>query len=260
MYLNTKMGQLMKEKIKTIDDFKREFSREIFDKASNPFLKTNKIIPLNIKDECLYVISTVGSSLEAIDSLKLIYSLKSVIKIKVDKKDFDEIFSFCFGSHHSHTKEEKITCLDDPEKNDIDKATYDKQKAYLAIIFVTVMSIAIITMFFSGTDSHTVEEKQYIQIEKIIDRVGYPDRQVKAPKGNMVYIYERGKRTTVKSSPFNSLFGTDEKNIVDVVDCTYSFEIDSKNRVVKVLLFGNNCPKRDMEQFKRYNDSFSTPK
>jgi len=113
MNLNVKMGQPMNEKIKTINDLKQEFSREIFDKSSKSFLRKNKIIPLNIKNECLYVVSTVGLSSEAIDSLRLVYSLKSVDEIKVDKKDFDEIFNFCFGSHNINYIKMGIETLDD---------------------------------------------------------------------------------------------------------------------------------------------------
>ena len=87
-----------KIRIETIEQFKQDFSQEVFDKASKSFLKKNILIPCNIEDGCLYVITAVDSNLDEMGNLKLIYSCKSIAEIKVSNEVFSEIFEFCFGS------------------------------------------------------------------------------------------------------------------------------------------------------------------
>ena len=77
-----------------INWLRRDFSREVFVKASSAFLKKNLLIPINIRDECLCVITTAASNLEAMDDLKLVYPCKSVAGIELSKEGFVEIHVF----------------------------------------------------------------------------------------------------------------------------------------------------------------------
>ena len=137
---------MVNEKIETIDEFKHDFSREIFDKASKAFLKKNLIIPLNIKDECLYVITPENSNSDEIDRLKLVYPVKYISVINVEKNDFDQIFNFCFEPHNSNQskKNEPVTKLNDLKERGKKKSGAWKTYLYLAIAFVALLTIIII--------------------------------------------------------------------------------------------------------------------
>lgn len=108
----------MDEKAETIDNLINKFSREIFDKASKSFLKKNLIIPLNIENECLYVVTTVGSNLDQLESLNLVYSAKSITKVDINKKDFELMYDFCFESQRnsSQTIDKEVYNSDEHEK------------------------------------------------------------------------------------------------------------------------------------------------
>ena len=89
-----------KIRIETIDQFKQGFSQEVFDKSSKSFLQKNILISYKIEDDHLYVVTTDDSNLGELDNLKLVYSCKSIVEVKADKKVFAEIFEFCFGSQY----------------------------------------------------------------------------------------------------------------------------------------------------------------
>ncbi len=105
----------MNEKIESLDQFKQGFSQEIFDKASKAFLKNNLLIPHNIKDGCLYVVTTVDSNLDEMDNVKLAYSCKLIAGIKVSNEVFSEIFEFCFESQYL-SEEERDEAMLEQEK------------------------------------------------------------------------------------------------------------------------------------------------
>jgi len=160
---------MVNEKRETIEKFKCDFSREIFDKASKSFLKKNLIIPLNIKDECLYVITSENSNSDEIDSLKLVYPVKSVAVINVEKNDFDQMFNFCFESLNSNQskKNEQVTKLNDFKKETKRNLAHGKHIYSLAIASVAVLITIIIIIIKSGT---TVEHSSNTAHKRVLQR------------------------------------------------------------------------------------------
>jgi len=66
--------------------------------------------------------------------------------------------------------------------------------------------------------------------DDLIDTWGYPDSTIKAPNGNMVYIYKDSKQ-----------FQTPNTGYIYSVDCDIAFELSESQTVILWNYRGNGC-------------------
>jgi hypothetical protein len=142
--MNITETEIIKEVLQGLSD-------KIYQKASKSFLRKNLLLPIRIKDGCLYVATRVDSHLAAMDDLKSVYSCKSVTGFEIDKESFDRIFRLCFDPE---VKQEKIEDKKKPTDQKTIKLKLNNKLVGLCSIGFVLLCVII---FLSSDSTHKIK-------------------------------------------------------------------------------------------------------
>ncbi len=158
--MNLTETEIIKEVLQGLSD-------KIYQKASESFLRKNLLLPIRIKDDCLYVATRVDSHLVAMDDLKLVYSCESVTGFEIDKESFDRMFGLCF---EPEVEQEKIEDEKPTDQKTIKLKLNNKLVGLCSIGFVLLCVI----VFLLSNSTHNIKGRINSQYGGIVLGGDYP--------------------------------------------------------------------------------------
>ena len=116
------------------------------------------------------------------------------------------------------------------------------------IIIIFIMSISLFSCHrHHYTQQETLKGWQGKNINVISDILGYPENQIKAPNGNLVYIYYSNRRVkNIKKPLLRSVGNLEYNKLLEGPDyyelsCTCFIEVDANNIIRNIKYKGDDC-------------------
>ncbi|MBU1055584.1 MAG: hypothetical protein KKC46_17440 [Proteobacteria bacterium] len=136
----------------------------------------------------------------------------------------------------------------------------------LTIILLFLLSFTAIDMTFAGQTIDEVRKKWIgVNINKLVEKHGYPDRSITAPNGNTVYIVIKNIKKfypvpvlrqpqrkdidiyNTKTGAYSYGTSTSDGGLtiehqIKKTECAGYFEVNKDNIIINIKFKGDNCP------------------